>query len=190
MRACRYILGLALAVLFVSAASIVPFNPQIRTVTSSANLDPAWVTSNPSAATRDDVSGCVGSNFTMGASGKTVSALGMWVISGNTATITVYIKKTSDGTLMGSATFNTSTLSAGWNYVDVTPFALSASTQYSIHRTVTSGGGLDDWAGAEIPTVTAIATCDASTYNFDCTTYPPNNSESGKMFAGVNFKYH
>jgi hypothetical protein len=87
-----------------------------------------------------------GGNYTVGctffcpATTITITALGRWVLSGNSGTHALGLWKVTGGTLLASTSINTSGLSVGWNYVAITGVALTPGAEYAIGSLEASGG--------------------------------------------------
>ena len=154
-----------------------------KTVGGGGTSGTPWVTANPSGSTRNNFGGCVGGQVLVGASSITVSALGLWVISGNTETVTVSLRNITGETVITSVAINTTGLS-GWVYAAASA-TLSAATDYELWRTVTNGG--DSWFDAFTPTTTVVASCVRLTFSSSCST--ASTGALSQMYAGVNFKY-
>lgn len=150
---------------------------------AAALPETAWVTDNPATSTRNDVSGCVGLLLGPNGANITVSSLGLFVLSGNTESVDVTIRTATDG-IIATATFDTSMLSPGWNYLPAS-CTLTNGSGYRLLRTVTMGG--DSWNGEWIPTVTSAAIVTNNTYSATCASF--NDYNPGTCFSGVNFKY-
>ena len=92
---------------------------------------------------RNDFTGCVGFIFTVGASPITITALGRWVVSGNSGTHVVYITDGSTN-IIASASINTSGATPGaYKYVAITPVVLTNAFTYSVYSAETNAG--DQW---------------------------------------------
>lgn len=143
----------------------------------------SWMTSDPTGSTRNNFTGCVGGQFTVGGSNITVTELGLWVVSGNTETVTVKIWL-NGGASVCTVNINTTGLS-GWVYAPASA-TLNASGVYNIQRSVTNGGDL--FFDIYTPSTTAVATEDHYNYDASClgSDYP---GDAGTIFAGLNFKY-
>lgn len=130
--------------------------------------------------------GWVGCGFTVGGSNITVTDLGRWVISGNSASHDLTIMDGS-GAILVTATINTSGLSVGYNYVSCTPTVLTAGNTYYIMSLETSGG--DQFY--DIGTVTSTAAGTIITSNYAFFGGPPLTASSGSVsYVPVNFKYY
>ncbi|MBS0174759.1 MAG: beta-propeller fold lactonase family protein, partial [Nitrospira sp.] len=129
----------------------------------SAAGDPVLITGYVPGTLRNDITGFLGLQFTVGASALNVSALGRVFISGNTGTHTLKLVRVSDGTDVpnGSVTI---TLNSGMtadqlNYANLsTPVTLAANTSYYLLSQETSGG--DQWYDLSAVTPSAAASVD------------------------------
>jgi hypothetical protein len=148
-----------------------------------------FITSSPSTALRSDFTGCVGFNFTVGASSITVTDLGRWVVSGNSLSHTVKIVDTS-GTIIVSASINTAGQPVGFTYTSIAPTVLIAATTYIILSEETSPG--DEWY--EVGPVThvggGIATINGGSYQLACSGAPAIVFPGTDSYVTVNFKYY
>ena len=151
---------------------------------SSAPAATAFLTSVTGGTPRSNFTGDVGMWFTTGSQAMTVTELGTWVISGNSATHTILMRSVSGCSLLGSVSISTSGAPTGWKYATLgSPIALSASTNYDIFYTATSGG--DQWLDQDCTVATtAAATCNGTSLG-SC-----SNSNIGlHCYAAPNFKY-
>jgi len=160
---------------------------------AAASADTTFITSQTLGTLRSNYDGCVGMKITVGGSSITVTQLGRWVVSGNSATHTLKILA-SDGTVVVSANINTSGLTAAqFNYVVITSTVLSASTSYYIVSTEANGG--DQWynndtaithtAAATVPNSAHVATvCNSSGDT------PVDDTGTDLAYVPMSFKYH
>lgn len=92
---------------------------------------------------RNDFTGCVGFIFTVGASPIDISALGRWVVAGNSGTHVVYVTDGSTN-VVASASVNTSGAATGaYKYVSITPVTLTNGFTYAVYSAETNTG--DQW---------------------------------------------
>lgn len=154
----------------------------------------AWLTASGGGTPRNNQDGCIGGYFTVGGASITVTDLGRWVISGNSASHTLYLTDAS-GNRLGSVAVNTSGASVGFLYGSITPVVLSASTKYRILSTEVNGG--DNFYDFGAYTTTAVAALGGGNYDgsaVDCAANPiPGISEvavAGDMYVPIDFKYH
>jgi hypothetical protein len=126
----------------------------------------------------------VGTKFTVGGTGITVTSLGRICVSGNSGSHTVLIANSS-GTTLTSATVNMSGCSAGnFIYTTISNYALPASTSYYLTSQESNGG--DQWYDATSVTSTAAVTInDACYYSGSYTTI----GATGYSYVPVNLKY-
>ncbi len=112
-----------------------------------------------STAVRNDYTGFVGMQVTIGVKYLSVSSLGRWIVAGNTQTHLVKIVDTSTGLDVGSVTINTSGATPGeFAYAALSsPVTLVPGITYFIVSQETSGG--DTWHDNG---TTATTTSDAS----------------------------
>jgi hypothetical protein len=150
----------------------------------------AWITSNPATSWRNNFDGCVGSLFTTDGTARTITHLGLYVKSGNTATVTVRIL--NGVTEITSAEFNQTGMPEGWNYIELSPsVSLPASTSMAIARVTVNLGAGDNWPDDWVPTTSGITSSFSSAYNAGTCTDESNfvSVTPSGMFGGVNFKY-
>jgi hypothetical protein len=121
------------------------------------------------ASYRNDFDGCLGGYFTVGGSNITISQLGRWMVSGNSASHTVKILDSSS-TLVVQATVNMSGGTPGtFVYTSIADTVLTASTKYYLVSSEANGG--DQWNDQAFPinlTVTADATWGGAAYQSSC----------------------
>jgi hypothetical protein len=162
--------------------------PRVRLQTNNPAARVPFVTAQTlGSPVRNDFSGQVGFQFTVGPSPITVTALGRWVISGNNQAHTLSIVRAADLAPMGSVSVPTSGATPGaYAYGTVTPFTLAASTSYYMMTTEVIGG--DNWYGdtGSTMTTTGAAIINNSEYSSDSVTY---NVGVAASYGPVNFKY-
>jgi len=111
------------------------------------------ITSQTLGTLRNNFGDALGCGFTVGSSAVVVSALGRWVVSGNSGSHLLFIADFS-GTTIGTATINTSGLPVGYNYVNIDQglITLQADSFYYLQSVEVSGG--DFWYNVDTtPTV-------------------------------------
>jgi hypothetical protein len=141
-------------------------------------------TTNPSQ--RNDVTGTLGFQFTVGAANITVTSLGRWVIAGNSQTHLIVITSSDCLTTIASGTVNCSGATAGdYVYTSITPVTLTAGTTYRLMSTEVTG--LDLWYNNGVITTTGAVNTVSLAYNIggNCI-----NASSDESFIPVNLKYH
>jgi hypothetical protein len=105
---------------------------------------PAVTSTTVSGSARNNFSGRLGFQFTVGGDDIDVSSLGRWVTAGNTGTHTVDILSSDGSTVVATASVDTNGASSGqYEYQSITPVTLTASTTYFIVSTESNGG--DQW---------------------------------------------
>lgn len=147
----------------------------------------AALTSGAGSSLRSDFPGNVGFAFTPGRS-LTVSALGRWVIGGNSQTHVIGIWNGS-GTLLGSVTVNCSGATAG-QYLYGTlgsSISLASGTQYYIGSAETSGG--DQWYDAFAVTSTSDLTVNYASYGAGSAGPLGNGVGGAYVYVPLNFLY-
>ncbi len=139
---------------------------------------------------RNDFSGFVGTEVTVGSTALTVSDLGRAMIAGNSGTHTVEIVRASDGAALGSVSVNMGAGTAdalGFKYGTLaTPITLAANTSYYFVTNETNSG--DQWHDNVNTTLTtqAVGTIPAAVYANGGAWV---TTTSGQAYGPVNFKY-
>lgn len=151
----------------------------------------AFVTNQVLGTLRSDFTGEVGMGFTVGASPITISQLGRWVVSGNSATHTVTLYSGVIGgpaTSLGAVSIATSGALVGFKYGTLgTPQTLTALTRYFILCGETNGG--DQWYNDDtVLTTTAAAVCNGSVY-LNSGLLTDSTLVLNHAFVPVTFKY-
>ena len=141
---------------------------------------------------RNDDSGWVGFQFQVGGAPLTVTELGRWVVSGNSATHTVKLFY-SDGTAVpgGAVTVNTAFQTAGqFAYATLaSPVTLDVNTTYAVmsYEVVGQDQWYDYWN--TYPTLSGVASAAAAVWSYNP---PPLNGASwgeGQSYGPVNLRY-
>lgn len=169
-------------------AQYTPFGAGVN---SSGPASTPFLTTQTVGATRSNITGCVGYAFSIGITPITVTDLGWWVTSGNSASHTIVLTGTGGFTTV-TASVNTSGAPSGaWLYAAITPVVLGALTNYSFYGTVITSG--DQWLDNTSVTSTAVGTVTFSAFQ---TNAPTCTTGGGLPFSGSvgfgtpNFKYH
>jgi hypothetical protein len=153
-----------------------------------------WVTGQSVSATANNQTICVGTKFNVSSGVSfSVTELGRWVVSGNSASHILTLTDTS-GTSLGACSVNTSGQTPGTYVYCVlgTPIAITGPvTGYAMFSQELSGG--DHWGnpGASI-TTTAVAANQggaSGTISGNNCTSPTGWETSDKIYGPVNFKY-
>jgi Concanavalin A-like lectin/glucanases superfamily/Bacterial Ig domain/Chitobiase/beta-hexosaminidase C-terminal domain/Bacterial Ig-like domain (group 2) len=159
------------------------------TVTSNTPTD--FVTSKTLGAIRNDYTGFVGMNITVGASPITVTALGRIVLAGNTGSHVVKIVQASNGADVtgGSVTVNTAAGEPGsFAYASLSsPITLNANTSYYVVTQETQGG--DQWYDYNntIVQTTNVATVGTAIYGSGSSYF--TEGSTGQTYGPVDFLY-
>jgi hypothetical protein len=142
---------------------------------------------------RNNYTGEVGTQLVIGSSPIIVTALGRWVVAGNSGSHVVYLINDRN-TVIASATVNTSGASAGiCKYTALaTPVTLSAGVTYYLLSAETSAG--DQWYDEDTRTTLSPAVTVAKS-GFIPGTDPTANVQTGAVATGatfgpVNLLYH
>ncbi|MHB8521579.1 MAG: RHS repeat-associated core domain-containing protein [Limisphaerales bacterium] len=159
---------------------------------SSGALVTAWTTGGTGGTVRNNYSGWVGLQFTVGNAPLTVSGLGRWVVSGNTNAHTVQLFTASGNAISGgSVSVNTAGVPPGqFAYATLSsPITLAANTTYAIMTQETSGG--DYWY--DLSSLSVTLSGDASGA-WACYASPPPPytlafGGSGFSYGPVNLQY-
>jgi hypothetical protein len=138
-------------------------------------------------AERNNYTGWIGTEFTVGANPISVAALGRICVAGNTQMHTVEVVTTT-GTLVGSASVNMAGCTAG-QFVYATPgssITLLANTAYYLASQETNGGDL--WYDHDSLTTTGVATDSGPFYSGDGINFLPLGGANAS-YGPVNFSY-
>ena len=153
--------------------------------------DTPFISSVSGGTSRNDFTGIVGFEFTVGGTGITVTSLGRYVTGTSSNAHTVYILLSS-GSIVASASVPTSGVSSGtFSWISITPVSLSAATQYACVSKEVNGDG-DHWLNDNC----TISTTSAATVNFSGfkASDPPTSLSTSTIgvhsFVPPNFKYH
>lgn len=149
-----------------------------------------WLTNYTTGTLRADLDGWVGCYVTPRNGNITVTALGRWVIAGNSQTHTVKVLRNGLSTI-ASASINTVGATAGQvRYTDVTPFTLTNGVQYVIASQEFNLG--DQWYNNGAQNTALVrwdkGTCDDAVYSIAGTTYSTMVAGTNSMFVPVSFK--
>ncbi len=159
---------------------------------SSASSGP-FITSLGVGSTRNDFDILAGYEITIGGANITVTELGRWVISGNSASHAISIisgATGSGGTTVGTVTVNTSgaTASAFLYGTLGSPIVLTAGVTYAVVSHEVNGGDL--WLNENTTTTTTgDASIIHSKFKIDGGTWNAGGS-TNVGFVLPNFKYH
>jgi hypothetical protein len=170
---------------FLLFGQMIP-GPGGNTTLTPANTP--FITSQSLGAAISTFTGCIGFQFTVGASNITVTDLGRWVIAGNSASHVLTLQNI-DGTPVSSVSVNTSGApTAQYLYGSVTPAVLTSGVSYWLGSAeVTS---TDEFSDLTTVTVNSAATLDGYTYNVSGCPNNPVAPIAGAVYVPVNFKYH
>jgi hypothetical protein len=139
------------------------------------------------SAARNNFSGFVGMEFTVGPNPVTVASLGRMCVAGNSQTHTVELV-TTGGALVGSAEVNMAGCARG-QFVYATPgnpITLLANTPYYLASQETNGGDL--WYDHDALTTTNVATEHAYIYSADGANFIALGGANAS-YGPVNFSY-
>lgn len=149
----------------------------------------AFVTSQTLGTLRNNFSGWVGLQFTVGSSPLTVTEVGRFVAPGNTGSHIVKLVNASTGQdVAGSAaSVNTAGATAGtWVYGAVNSVVLSANTTYYLVSEETNNG--DSWYDWNTIVQTTVAGSPVSAVYYYGSSYYPI-AYAGTSYGPVNFQY-
>lgn len=166
---------------------VVLLKQQIAPQSSIVDTNIIWVTNQTLVTTRNDSGSTVGCKFSTSVN-LTIRRLGRWVISGSTQTHRIGLWQ-NDGTLLGFVTMNTTGMSTGWHYLDLTNPVVTTPFTFHIGSEEFVGGDL--WYNDDS---TLFTTSDISTY---VSTYsgsagfldPSTVNLTGHCFVPVSFEY-
>jgi len=164
--------------------------PALLTVTPPLGATP-FVTNFVAGTLRNNYSGWVGMQVTVGASPVTVTELGRIMVSGNSGTHTVKLVKVSDGQDVpgGSVSIAMSGGTVGqFKYATLaSPVVLAANTNYWLLSEETFGG--DSWSDLNTTvTTTSVATVNTAAYGTGPGAWFANGG-GNQTYGPVNFKY-
>lgn len=141
-------------------------------------------------STRSNHGNALGFRFTVGASPMTVTDLGRWRFSANTGSHLVKIVEDAVGfATLASVSIDMSSGTADtWKYAAITPFVLSASTDYILASDEVNGG--DIWGDDNITSITTTgdATITSSVFQTGPTAWQ-SNTGGVKSYIPVNMQY-
>ncbi|HEX3621486.1 MAG TPA: DUF4082 domain-containing protein, partial [Acidimicrobiales bacterium] len=155
-----------------------------------ALVNTAWITSFATSTLRNDFSGWVGSRLVVGPADVSVTALGRWVVAGNTGTHAARLVNAA-GTDVATATVNTAGAPAGaFTYAPLaTPVTLSAGATYYLLSQESAGG--DSWYEYNLSaTTTAVASDTGAAWTQNAT--PAGivaGGSGGQSYGPSNFLY-
>ena len=131
----------------------------------------------------------MGFKFTVGGSPITVSSLGRWVLSGNTASHVMTVVQASSSTVVATGTVNTSGAPTGtFTYASLsTPVILSANTAYYVLSQEATGGD-EFYQDNTALTTTSAGTINNSEY-YSGGAYRVGNSTGSYSYGPVSFIY-
>jgi probable HAF family extracellular repeat protein len=158
----------------------------------AADSGSEYVTDATLGRLRNDYTGWVGMQITVGADPVTVSELGRMVAAGNTGLHTVKLVRASDGANIagGSVVIPTSsTVTGDFKYMPLpSPITLSPNTTYYFVSQETSGG--DGWYDVQdtVVTTTSVASVTAGVYGNGPGTWAPFGG-ANHSYVPVSFKY-
>lgn len=192
----RILTSLILAGLLTLTTAAQAPQQQIMLGTPPASSGPtgtAFILTQTVGTLRNDFTGCVGFIFATTAT-PTVTALGRWVVSGNSGSHTVYLLDTGSNTVVASVAINTSGATPGqYKYASVTPVMLSSANNYVLCSAETNTG--DQWYGDDTTINSTSAGVGAIIGAEGSTSTPPANANNfpgavGQFSYGpVNFLF-
>lgn len=182
-----------LTIFLTATALAVPVNFGVWKNAASGPVLSLLVTAQTPGAPRHDFNGQTGFSFTTGGASITVTQLGRWVISGNSAThaVNLYSISGTTPTLLGTVTVNTSGATPG-TYIYGTlssPIVLSASGTYAIFSQEVLNG--DDWSDDDTTiSVDTIVTSYISAGIDDLAPGSIFTHSVNRSYGPVNAKFH
>jgi hypothetical protein len=174
-----------------NSAGPTPSNAATLTVTTAPTTT-NFVTSETLGTLRNDFTGWVGMNISVGSSPLTVTALGRIVASGNTGSHTVKLVNASTGVDVPGGTVSVNTVGGTPNsfvYANLaSPVTLSANTNYYIVSQETQNG--DHWFDFNTTIVTTAVAADTfSVWGYNGSGYNGIASSSNHTYVPVDFVY-
>jgi hypothetical protein len=174
-----------------NSAGPTPSNAATLTVTTAPTTT-NFVTSETLGTLRNDFTGWVGMNISVGSSPLTVTALGRIVASGNTGSHTVKLVNASTGVDVPGGSVSVNTVGGTPNsfvYANLaSPVTLSANTNYYIVSQETQNG--DHWFDFNTTIVTTAVAADTfSVWGYNGSGYNGIASSSNHTYVPVDFVY-
>ena len=159
--------------------------------TSSGGGSGALITAQTPGAARNNFTGFVGMEFTVGATPLSVSSLGRYVVAGNSGMHALKLVNASTGADVpgGSVTVSLAGAAPGTYQYGLLGSAvtLTANTSYYLLTQETAGGDAFDDLGAVTPT--SVATVNGPAYVDGLGHYVPVTTLPGNAYGPVNFQY-
>jgi hypothetical protein len=190
----RAILSILLVFILPCYANTLPIQAQAKFFTQVlppvvASSDTVLVTSQDTTGTlRNDVDGKVGFQFTVGANPITVTALGRWVVSGNSGAHNLVIMTGDCSSTLAAVIVNTSGATPGtYLYATITPLTLSANASYRVLSTETSAGTEQWYSNGPITTTSDVGSISAA---YSIAGPGCGNAAANESYVPVNLKYH
>jgi hypothetical protein len=183
-----------LLVLIFCASALVYGQVMQQAIVNSAVLSTPIVTGQSLGSTRNNSSLCLGFEFTAPSSNPpTVTALGRWVVSGNSGSHTLYLGKYvgTTWTTVATVSVNTSGATAAtYLYGSVTPVTLLTSTNYGLFSCeLNTGDSFYDAVGTTVTINSAFGASETGAYEAN----PPTSGNltqaggAGHSYGPVNF---
>jgi hypothetical protein len=174
-----------------NSAGPTPSNAATLTVTTAPTTT-NFVTSETLGTVRNDFTGWVGMNISVGSSPLTVTALGRIVASGNTGSHTVKLVNASTGVDVPGGSVSVNTVGGTPNsfvYANLaSPVTLSANTNYYIVSQETQNG--DHWFDFNTTIVTTAVAADTfSVWGYNGSGYNGIASSANHTYGPVDFVY-
>lgn len=166
--------------------------PISNNINSTNSIPPivgtAWVTGQSLGTLRNNFSGDIGVSFTPSAN-DTITSLGIWVVSGNSQSHTIYLIDATACTVLASVSVNCSGATPNqYLYGSITPVAVTSGHGYIIAFQVFSGG--DQWYD-DNTSITTTAFAVGGTPIFVSPDPPAGNCSAagspGNSYGPVNF---
>ena len=171
------------SIILLLALTQAPYRSQNKTTTVAST---SFRTSYSGGTDLNIFGGWIGAKITMGGTGKTVTSLGRYCVSGNSASHTLHVADSSFATL-ASCSVNMSGCTGGVTTYCTVSQALSASTVYYIMSEEINGG--DHWiANDSTITTTGVATSEScyGAINASCTV----NGGDPTTYGPMDWKYN
>jgi hypothetical protein len=178
---------------FTNSQGTATTDPATLTVTASPPPplgDTAWITSFTPSTLRNDFSGWVGARMVVGPADVSVTALGRWVVAGNTGTHALRIVDAA-GVDVATATVDTAGKPAGaFTYAALaSPVTLTGGATYYLLSQESAGG--DAWYEYTLSTTTTGAAADTGAAS--ATNATPGaigaGGSPGQAYGPPNFLY-
>ena len=183
----------SIAVQATDSLGAVGISPTVMVQVSGASAPVPFVTGFTPTFLRNNYTGLVGTEFTVGPSVLNVTALGRYCVAGNSGTHTIYVYSTTGGygyyLPFAQASISMSNCAPGqYVYASVSPVMLSPAASYYLADSEASGGDL--WYDyAQVTTTNAAAVLGSAYSPFSEPATFNNVPATSTSYVPLNFLY-